>query len=133
MPVLPPVTFVLGGARSGKSAFAERLATDSGLTPVYVATGRAFDGEMAARIADHRSRRGSDWQTVEAPLDRAGTLAGERRAGCVVLVDCLTLWLTNLMLEERDVGGDPVRSRHPAQVAGGLTSRYVPVASSANG
>ncbi|MCB8837696.1 bifunctional adenosylcobinamide kinase/adenosylcobinamide-phosphate guanylyltransferase [Aurantimonas sp. VKM B-3413] len=104
--MLPPVTLVLGGARSGKSAFAERLATDSGLRPIYVATGRAFDGEMAARIADHRSRRGPAWQTVEAPLDLAGTLARERRAGHVVLVDCLTLWLTNLMLEERDVAGE---------------------------
>ncbi|WP_279479209.1 bifunctional adenosylcobinamide kinase/adenosylcobinamide-phosphate guanylyltransferase [Aureimonas sp. SK2] len=95
--------FVLGGARSGKSALAERLVAESGLAPLYLATGRAFDAEMAARIAEHRERRPPPWATVEEPLHLAEALAREARASRAVLVDCLTLWLTNLMLEERDV------------------------------
>ncbi|MEX6508696.1 bifunctional adenosylcobinamide kinase/adenosylcobinamide-phosphate guanylyltransferase [Jiella sp. M17.18] len=102
-PALPSVTLVLGGARSGKSAFAEKLAASSGLSKVYVATGRAFDAEMEARIGDHRTRRGADWRTVEAPLALRETLTAETAETRIVLVDCLTLWLTNLMLEERDV------------------------------
>ena len=97
------ITLVLGGARSGKSAFAERLVEASGLKPVYLATGRAFDGEMETRIADHRERRGDRWRTVEAPLDLLGAIEAESSAGQAVLVDCLTLWLTNLMLAERDI------------------------------
>lgn len=95
--------FVLGGARSGKSAFAERLVRDSGLEPLYLATGRAFDAEMEARIAEHRERRPPPWATVEEPLDLAEAIGREAREGRAILVDCLTLWLTNLMLEERDI------------------------------
>ncbi|MBO0663549.1 bifunctional adenosylcobinamide kinase/adenosylcobinamide-phosphate guanylyltransferase [Jiella sp. MQZ9-1] len=102
----PAVTLVLGGARSGKSAFAERLVEASGFAKVYIATGRAFDPEMEARIEDHRARRGSGWRTVEAPLGLGAAIAAEARASRVVLVDCLTLWLTNLMLEGRDVPGE---------------------------
>ena len=101
-------TLVLGGARSGKSQHAEALVEASGLEKIYVATGRAGDGEMAERIALHRERRGPDWQTIEEPLDLAGILAGEARKGRVLLVDCLTLWLTNVMLEERDVEAETV-------------------------
>ena len=100
------ITLVLGGARSGKSAFAERLVEASGLKPVYLATGRAFDGEMETRIAEHRSRRGDLWRTVEAPLDLGAAIAAEAKADSAVLVDCLTLWLTNLMLAERDIADE---------------------------
>jgi len=72
------ITFVLGGARSGKSSFAEKLVEDSGLQPVYLATGRAFDKEMESRISIHRDRRGREWQTVEEPLDLVGVLKNMR-------------------------------------------------------
>ena len=96
-------TLVLGGARSGKSHFAEALVTASGLPRHYLATGRAWDDEMRQRIAQHRSDRGGGWQTHEEPLDLVGTLAAIDGADRVVLVDCLTLWVTNLMLDERDM------------------------------
>jgi adenosylcobinamide kinase/adenosylcobinamide-phosphate guanylyltransferase len=102
------LTLVLGGARSGKSHHAERLVLASGLTPVYVATAQALDDEMAARIARHRARRGASWRTVEEPLDLAGALRQGCAPGRAVLVDCLTLWLTNLMVAKRAV---------PAEVA----------------
>jgi adenosylcobinamide kinase/adenosylcobinamide-phosphate guanylyltransferase len=88
---------VLGGQRSGKSRFAEGLVMASGGIPVYIATGSAGDGEMADRIAAHRARRGSEWRTVEAPLDLVAVLLRETGAGFHVLVDCLTFWLANLM------------------------------------
>jgi adenosylcobinamide kinase/adenosylcobinamide-phosphate guanylyltransferase len=94
---------VLGGARSGKSRHAEQLALASGLAPVYVATAQALDGEMARRIAAHRARRGAAWQTIEEPLALVGTLQRACAPERIVLVDCLTLWLTNLMVAERDV------------------------------
>jgi adenosylcobinamide kinase/adenosylcobinamide-phosphate guanylyltransferase len=97
------LTLVLGGARSGKSRHAEQLALASGLAPVYVATAQALDGEMARRIAAHRARRGAAWQTIEEPLDLVGTLQRACAPERIVLVDCLTLWLTNLMVAERDV------------------------------
>jgi adenosylcobinamide kinase/adenosylcobinamide-phosphate guanylyltransferase len=92
-------TLILGGARSGKSALAERLAGESGRDVVYIATSRAGDGEMNARIRHHRARRPEHWQTVEEPLLLADAVSRACAAGSVVLVDCLTLWLTNLMLE----------------------------------
>ena len=96
-------TLILGGARSGKSAFAENLVTSAGLARHYVATGRAWDDEMRARIVRHREDRGPDWVTVEEPLDLVGALHAIDSAAHVVLVDCLTLWVTNLMMEERDM------------------------------
>lgn len=99
---LAPVTLVLGGARSGKSRFAENLVAGSGLRPVLIATAEAGDAEMAARIAAHRARRGPGWTTVEEPLELAGALAAVA-AGEAALVDCLTLWLANLMAAGRDV------------------------------
>lgn len=90
-------SLVLGGARSGKSAYAERLAHASGKEVVYVATSRAGDAEMAARIARHRSRRPAHWHTVEEELELADVLRAQCRPGRLVLVDCLTLWLSNLM------------------------------------
>lgn len=99
----PGAVLVLGGARSGKSAFAERLVAETGLSRHYIATGRAWDDEMRARIAQHRDDRGDGWETHEEPLALAERIAAVARADRAILVDCLTLWLTNLMLEERDI------------------------------
>lgn len=99
------VTLILGGARSGKSARAEHLVRGAaGDGPaLYVATaGPAGDAEMAERIATHRARRGTAFRTVETPLDLPGALTVEARPGEPVLVDCLTLWLGNLLAAERD-------------------------------
>jgi adenosylcobinamide kinase/adenosylcobinamide-phosphate guanylyltransferase len=95
-------TLVLGGARSGKSAFAERLIGDSGLARIYLATATAGDDEMKARIAHHRARRGDGWTTVEEPLALVDALTRVATRGHAVLVDCLTLWLSNLMFAQRD-------------------------------
>jgi adenosylcobinamide kinase/adenosylcobinamide-phosphate guanylyltransferase len=97
-------TLVLGGARSGKSSFAEHIARASSLPRVYVATATAGDEEMRDRIARHRADRRGDWQTIEEPLSLSDVLAREGRPGRIILVDCLTLWLSNVMLAERDVG-----------------------------
>lgn len=91
---------VTGGVRSGKSAIAEAHALYYGSPAVYIATAQALDDEMAERIALHQARRGAEWRTEQEPLDLAGTLA--RTDGAPRLVDCLTLWLTNLLLEGRD-------------------------------
>ena len=90
-------TLVFGGARSGKSAHAEKLVAASGKEAVYIATGAAGDAEMAARIVQHRAQRPSHWHTVEEPLALAAALAAWRAPEKIVLVDCLTLWLSNLM------------------------------------
>lgn len=112
------LTLVLGGARSGKSRYAEALIAASPPPWIYVATGEAGDAEMASRIAEHRARRGAGWQTVEAPHDLAGALAAAPPA-TPVLVDCLTLWLTNLMLAEVDIEAEIARlERALAQRAG---------------
>jgi adenosylcobinamide kinase / adenosylcobinamide-phosphate guanylyltransferase len=95
-------TLVLGGARSGKSAFAEQLIGASGLAKIYLATATAGDDEMRSRIAHHRKRRGDGWVTIEEPIALVDALAREATHGRAVLVDCLTLWLSNLMFAERD-------------------------------
>ena len=100
---------VLGGARSGKSAFAERLVAETGLSRHYIATGRAWDDEMRERIAKHRVDRGDGWQTHEEPLDLVARLDVLDDPSNVILVDCLTLWVTNLMMEERDMAGEFAR------------------------
>jgi adenosylcobinamide kinase / adenosylcobinamide-phosphate guanylyltransferase len=99
-------TLVLGGARSGKSAFAEQLIRGSARKRIYLATATPGDDEMQARIAHHRVRRGNGWRTIEEPLELAQTLARESAADCAVLVDCLTLWLSNMMHAERDIEGE---------------------------
>lgn len=99
----PDLTLVLGGARSGKSRHAEALVTALGLPRTYVATAEGWDDEMRERIAVHQRDRGKDWRTVDAPHDLAETIAREAVEGRAVLVDCLTLWLSNTMLAERDV------------------------------
>ena len=107
--MLPLVTLVLGGARSGKSAYAEHLvalAGGSGGPGLYVATAEAGDSEMAERIRRHRARRGDAWMTVEEPLELAEALRRYSAPGRPVLVDCLTLWLSNVMAAERDVDAE---------------------------
>jgi len=88
---------ILGGARSGKSLLAEKRATESGLRVVYVATAQALDGEMTRRIAHHQARRPADWGLVESPLQLARTLHETAAPDVCLLVDCLTLWLSNLL------------------------------------
>jgi adenosylcobinamide kinase / adenosylcobinamide-phosphate guanylyltransferase len=93
----PRLTFVLGGARSGKSRHAEALVSAHPAPWAYIATAQAFDEEMRLRIAEHQGRRSQDWRTVDAPVNLPEAVAA---AAGPVLVDCLTLWLTNLMLGE---------------------------------
>lgn len=95
--------FVLGGARSGKSRYAQARAEALKGRHFYIATAEAFDDEMRARIAQHRDDRDARWQTVEAPLDLVETLDTLDAPDAVVLVDCLTLWTSNLLLAERDI------------------------------
>ena len=99
----PGVTFVLGGARSGKSRFAESLAPERGARCVYIATAETVDDEMASRIAVHRARRGPAWRTVEAPIELAQAIGRESASRTWLLVDCLTVWLGNLMHHGLDV------------------------------
>jgi len=95
---LPPITFILGGARSGKSRHAEILVRGAASAGTYIATAQPGDAEMAARIAEHRARRGSDfWRTVEEPLGLAPAILANADPARPMLVDCLTLWLSNLM------------------------------------
>ncbi len=95
------MTLILGGARSGKSRYAEALISKHAPPWIYVATAQAFDEEMRIRIAEHQTRRHDGWQTIEAPVDLAGAVAPHRSRP--ILVDCLTLWLTNLMLGNHDL------------------------------
>ena len=97
--------FVLGGARSGKTAFAEKMAHQVGVNLAYLATAQARDDEMAARIAAHRTARAGRFATIEEPLDLCGALRGAT-AYDVVLVDCITLWLSNLMEAGRDIAAE---------------------------
>ncbi|MFK8034274.1 MAG: bifunctional adenosylcobinamide kinase/adenosylcobinamide-phosphate guanylyltransferase [Hyphomicrobiales bacterium] len=94
---------VLGGARSGKSTYAEDQALQSGRALIYIATSQAFDTEMEDRIALHRERRGVDWQLSEEPLELIAAIKAHDEPKNLILVDCLTLWLSNLMHAERDV------------------------------
>ena len=98
------IELILGGARSGKSHLAERLAAESGLAVTYIATSQPLDGEMAERIAQHRQRRPAHWSLMEEPLELARALREQADARRCLLVDCLTLWLTNLLMLD-----DPAR------------------------
>ncbi|MBZ9895318.1 bifunctional adenosylcobinamide kinase/adenosylcobinamide-phosphate guanylyltransferase [Mesorhizobium sp. BR1-1-6] len=102
MPDRGKLTFIIGGARSGKSAHAETLTMALPPPWAYIATAQAYDDEMRERIALHRSRRGKGWTTIDASLDLVGALEA-LPANQPVLVDCLTLWLTNHMLAEHDL------------------------------
>jgi adenosylcobinamide kinase / adenosylcobinamide-phosphate guanylyltransferase len=99
----PRSTLVLGGARSGKSRHAEALGRAHGGDMIYIATGEARDGEMAERIARHRAARGSAWTTIEEPLELAAVLERAARPQRFVLVDCITLWISNVMARGRPV------------------------------
>jgi adenosylcobinamide kinase/adenosylcobinamide-phosphate guanylyltransferase len=111
-PVLPGLTLVLGGARSGKSLYAETLiaahmeAAGRVARATYIATAEAGDGEMARRIADHRARRGDRWHTVEAFLALGDAIVAAAAGGRPVLVDCLTLWLSNVMHAGLDIDAE---------------------------
>ena len=109
----PDLTFILGGARSGKSAHAERLAAASGLPVTYVATARIGDSEFAARVEQHRERRPAHWALVEAPLDLGAAVRELDREGHVLLIDCLTLWLANLLFPPMAANASPHRRRFP--------------------
>ena len=98
------LTLVLGGARSGKSRYAETIITALPPPWIYAATGQALDAEMTARIGAHRARRGAGWTTVETPRDLAATLTAHGRTP--VLVDCLTLWLSNLMMADASIDAE---------------------------
>lgn len=99
--MIPRLTLVLGGARSGKSRHAETLVMRLAPPWVYIATAEPLDDEMRARIAEHRTRRGENWETIEAPRDLPTALA--HAGNSPVLIDCLTLWLSNLMLDGADI------------------------------
>lgn len=94
-------TLVLGGAASGKSRFAEGLCFETEKPRFYIATAQAYDDEMRAKITNHQAQRGAEWTTLEAPIDIAAALKS-CPAGSVVLLDCATLWLSNMMLAQRD-------------------------------
>lgn len=103
MTVLSKISLVLGGARSGKSRYGEELVAQSGLDKMYLATGQAGDEEMRTRIEAHQARRDGDWALVETRVALLDVLKVESREGRVILVDCLTLWLSNLMMDGLDV------------------------------
>lgn len=117
--MLPPLTLVLGGARSGKSSYAEGLMTALPLPWAYVATAEASDDEMRRRIDRHQARRGAGWIQYETPLDIAATLSGDA-ADQPCLVDCLTLWLSNLMHAGRNI------AHETDNLVGALSKRSAP-------
>ncbi len=104
----PGITLVLGGARSGKSSLAQRLAEQRWKAPLYLATAEILDAEMRERVRLHQAKRGGQWACVEAPLDAAGVLERPPAGRDGILVDCLTLWLSNVLLKE---GSGSVASR----------------------
>ena len=118
------LTLVLGGARSGKSRYAENLIAALPPPWTYIATAEGGDAEMAARIAAHRARRGASWRTIEAPRELTAALKSCRTAP--VLVDCLTLWLSNLLLAGADIDAEV------AQLDDALAARRLPVVLVAN-
>lgn len=99
---LPKLTTVLGGAASGKSSFAEALVLKTQTRPAYIATAQVWDDEMAQKVARHRDVRADLWDTIEEPMDLPAAL-GKIGPDQPVLIDCATLWLTNIMLAERDI------------------------------
>lgn len=100
---LPALTVVIGGAASGKSAHAEALVLGMQVPPLYIATAQAFDAEMAAKIAAHQAaREGAGWETIEAPLN-LHTALGKAAPGQPVLLDCVSLWLSNMLLADKDI------------------------------
>jgi adenosylcobinamide kinase / adenosylcobinamide-phosphate guanylyltransferase len=105
----PRLSLVLGGARSGKSRHAEGLLAKLPAPWVYIATAQAYDEEMRARIGEHQRRRDARWSTIEAPLDLADAIETQATSDAPMLIDCLTLWLSNVMLAGRDVAAEQTR------------------------
>ena len=97
------ITLVLGGARSGKSRFAEQQVTQTKKERLYLATSQIFDDEMKTRVKKHQTDRGEGWITIEEPLEVSKVLKKETSADRVILLDCLTLWVSNLMMAEQDI------------------------------
>lgn len=110
---------VLGGARSGKSRTALQLAESASPERIYIATAQAYDEEMRERIAQHRAERDGSWRTVDAPLDLVEAVRAQTAPGQAVLVDCLTLWLSNIILAERDPAHESNRLVQAVRDAGG--------------
>lgn len=106
--MLPKLSLVLGGAASGKSAYAENLILETGLAPVYIATAQVFDDEMAAKIEHHQQMRGTGWHTIEEPIAVAQAL-GDLSSEQAVLLDCATLWLTNILLGDHDLAEETAK------------------------
>lgn len=124
---MPPETlFILGGARSGKSRYAQRRAEAFPGKLIFIATAQAFDAEMTDRIAQHRMDRGGRWSTVEAPLDLATAIATHDAPDTILLIDCLTLWASNLMLQDRDI------PRETARLVTAIRATYGPLILVAN-
>lgn len=119
------VIFITGGARSGKSRLAERIVDGFGAPLGYIATGAAGDGEMAERVARHRERRGDAWTTIEEPMDLSGALRENDGLFGAVLVDCVTLWLTNLLLAYDDPAPCLERVKELTQVFPLLTTPVI--------
>ena len=115
---------ILGGARSGKSRLAEKLATESGCAVTYIATSQPLDGEMNERVRHHRERRPGHWALIEEPIELARVLRDNARADACLLVDCLTLWLTNLLMLENPQRLTDERDAL-LQCLGELTRRFV--------
>lgn len=121
---------VLGGARSGKSQYAQKLAEGSGRHPTLIATAEAHDVEMAARIARHAAERGPTWAVVEEPVGLAGALRREASADRIVVVDCVTLWLSNLLLQQADLAA---ATRELARSVGQLAGPVIFVSNEVGG
>lgn len=113
--------FILGGARSGKTAFGEALALRLGCKPAYLATAEARDEEMKARVAAHRTARADRFTTIEEPIDIVGASVKAARAGHdIVLIDCLTLWLSNLLEQNRDIAAETGRLAEALRQSSGV-------------
>lgn len=97
------IIYISGGARSGKSSFAQKIAENLSSNPIYIATAQIFDQEMEQRVTRHRNDRDQRWLTYEEPLELANAIRKFDQRGATILVDCLTLWLTNLMMADRNI------------------------------
>ena len=122
----PKLVLILGGARSGKSAFAEQLAARSERRVAFIATATAGDDDMRARIARHRASRSPEWLTIEEPLQLAGAVRRAAELADVLLLDCITLWLANWMgqqgdLELDDAPGEAYTGRVLSGICGSIT------------
>ncbi|HLH60132.1 MAG TPA: bifunctional adenosylcobinamide kinase/adenosylcobinamide-phosphate guanylyltransferase [Ktedonobacteraceae bacterium] len=116
----PRLILILGGARSGKSAFAERLAAGSGKTVAFIATATSGDDEMRERITRHRASRPQEWLTIEEPLDLAGALWQAYKLADVAILECVTLWLSNILLQQPGENGHEVQGNEEERITSSL-------------